>query len=61
MSKPFGAILIGADSDLPVMEAGCGVQDKFDIAFAVKVTSAQHTPFARNAQLRRDLQQRQAG
>ncbi|WP_346838300.1 5-(carboxyamino)imidazole ribonucleotide mutase [Microbulbifer sp. SAOS-129_SWC] len=44
MSKPFVAILIGADSDLPVMEAAFGVLDKFDIPFEVKVSSAHHSP-----------------
>ncbi|MDP5209875.1 5-(carboxyamino)imidazole ribonucleotide mutase [Microbulbifer sp. 2205BS26-8] len=46
MSKPFVAILMGSDSDLPVMEAAFGVLDKFDIPFEVKVTSAHRTPEA---------------
>ncbi|MEW5249418.1 5-(carboxyamino)imidazole ribonucleotide mutase [Microbulbifer discodermiae] len=44
MSKPFVAILMGSDSDLPVMEAAFGVLEKFDIAYEVKVTSAHRTP-----------------
>ncbi|WP_237059859.1 5-(carboxyamino)imidazole ribonucleotide mutase [Microbulbifer sediminum] len=44
MSKPFVAILMGSDSDLPVMEAAFGVLEKFDIPFEVKVTSAHRTP-----------------
>ncbi|WHI51214.1 5-(carboxyamino)imidazole ribonucleotide mutase [Microbulbifer sp. MLAF003] len=46
MSKPFVAILMGSDSDLPVMEAAFGVLEKFDIPFEVKVTSAHRTPEA---------------
>ena len=44
VSKPFVAILIGSDSDLPIMEVAFGVLEKFDIPFEVKVTSAHRTP-----------------
>jgi 5-(carboxyamino)imidazole ribonucleotide mutase len=44
MSKPFVAILMGSDSDLPQMEAAFGILKSFDIAFEVKVTSAHRTP-----------------
>lgn len=44
MSKPFVAILMGSDSDLPVMEAAFEVLNKLDIAFEAKVTSAHRTP-----------------
>lgn len=44
MSKPFVAIVMGSDSDLPVMEAAFGLLDKFDIAFEVRLTSAHRTP-----------------
>jgi len=46
MSKPFVAILMGSDSDLPVMEASFDILKKFDIPFEVKVTSAHRTPAA---------------
>ena len=46
MSKPFVAILMGSDSDLPVMEASFKILKKFDIPFEVKVTSAHRTPQA---------------
>ena len=46
MSKPFVAILMGSDSDLPVMEASYDILKKFDIPFEVKVTSAHRTPAA---------------
>lgn len=46
MNKPFIAILMGSDSDLPVMEASFEILRKFDIPFEVKVTSAHRTPAA---------------
>ncbi|WIO74274.1 5-(carboxyamino)imidazole ribonucleotide mutase [Porticoccaceae bacterium LTM1] len=44
MSKPFVAILMGSDSDLPVMEASVEILKKFDIPFEMKVSSAHRTP-----------------
>ncbi len=44
MSKPFVAILMGSDSDLPSMEPAFDVLKKFGIEFEVKVTSAHRTP-----------------
>ncbi|KUJ83075.1 5-(carboxyamino)imidazole ribonucleotide mutase [Microbulbifer flavimaris] len=49
MSKPFVSILMGSESDLPVMEATFGVLDKLDIPFEVKVTSAHGTPGETNS------------
>lgn len=46
MSKPFVAVLMGSDSDLPVMEASFAVFEKFGIAFEARVTSAHRTPTA---------------
>jgi 5-(carboxyamino)imidazole ribonucleotide mutase len=46
MSKPFVAILMGSDSDLPVMEASFEILRKFDVSFEVKVSSAHRTPEA---------------
>jgi len=46
MTKPFVAILMGSDSDLPVMEASFEILKKFDIYFEVKVSSAHRTPEA---------------
>ncbi len=46
MSTPFVAILMGSDSDLPVMEACFAVLEKFGIPFEAKVTSAHRTPQA---------------
>lgn len=44
MSKVFVAILMGSDSDLPVVQASIDVLKKFDIACEVKVSSAHRTP-----------------
>ncbi|WP_297184953.1 5-(carboxyamino)imidazole ribonucleotide mutase [uncultured Porticoccus sp.] len=46
MNKPFIAILMGSDSDLPVMEASFEVLKKFEVPFEVKVMSAHRTPEA---------------
>lgn len=46
MSKPFVAILMGSDSDLPIMEASFDVLTKLGIPFEAKVTSAHRTPKA---------------
>ena len=44
MSKPFVAILMGSDSDLPVMEASFAVLKSLNIPFEAKITSAHRTP-----------------
>lgn len=44
MSKPFVAIVMGSDSDLPVMEASFEVLRAFGIAFEARITSAHRTP-----------------
>jgi len=46
MSKPFVAILMGSDSDLPIMEASFDVLARLGIDFEAKVTSAHRTPQA---------------
>lgn len=43
-SPPFVAVLMGSDSDLPVMEATLEVLENFGIPFEVKVSSAHRTP-----------------
>lgn len=57
MSDPFIAILMGSDSDLPVMEASFDILKKFNIPFEVKVTSAHRTPEATHAYVK-DADQR---
>lgn len=44
MSKPFVAIVMGSDSDLPVMEACFAVLRDFGITFEARITSAHRTP-----------------
>ncbi len=41
---PFVAILMGSDSDLPVMEASTVVLQDFGIDYEVRITSAHRTP-----------------
>ena len=46
MSDAFVAILMGSDSDLPVMEAAFDILKKFGIRFEAKISSAHRTPTA---------------
>ena len=46
MNKPFVAVLMGSDSDFPVMQSTLEILKSFDIAVEVKVTSAHRTPAA---------------
>jgi 5-(carboxyamino)imidazole ribonucleotide mutase len=44
MSEPFVAILMGSDSDLPVLEACFAVLRSLDIPFEARISSAHRTP-----------------
>lgn len=44
MSKPFVGIVMGSDSDLPVMEASFEILRSFGIPFEARITSAHRTP-----------------
>jgi len=46
MSTPFVAILMGSDSDLPVMQTTLGTLDSLQVPYEVKITSAHRTPDA---------------
>lgn len=46
MSKPFVAILMGSDSDWPVMQSTTEVLNNLGVNYEVKVTSAHRTPTA---------------
>ncbi|CAH9019623.1 5-(carboxyamino)imidazole ribonucleotide mutase [Candidatus Nitrosacidococcus sp. I8] len=46
MSLPFVAVLMGSDSDLPVMESTLDVLKTLAIPFEVRITSAHRTPEA---------------
>ncbi len=49
MTSPFVAILMGSDSDLPVMQATIDILKQFDITYEVRVRSAHRTPDAAKA------------
>ncbi|MFT3750989.1 MAG: 5-(carboxyamino)imidazole ribonucleotide mutase [Agriterribacter sp.] len=44
MSNPLVAIIMGSDSDLPVMQEAAAILKSFDIAFELTVVSAHRTP-----------------
>lgn len=52
MSNTFVAILMGSDSDLPVMESAIDTLSKLGIRFEVKVSSAHRTPEATHTYVR---------
>jgi 5-(carboxyamino)imidazole ribonucleotide mutase len=49
MSQPFVAVLMGSDSDLPVMEATFAVLRQLQIPFEARITSAHRTPAVTHA------------
>jgi 5-(carboxyamino)imidazole ribonucleotide mutase len=46
MSKPFAAVLMGSESDLPVMQTTLDTLDALGVAREVRITSAHRTPDA---------------
>lgn len=44
MSKPLVGIIMGSDSDLPVMQAAAAMCEEFGIEFEVTIVSAHRTP-----------------
>jgi 5-(carboxyamino)imidazole ribonucleotide mutase len=57
MNQPQVGIIMGSDSDLPVMEAAALILKEFNIPFELTVVSAHRTPermfdYAQNAHLR---------
>ena len=46
MSKPFVAVLMGSDSDLPTMQSTLDTLSSLAITWEVRVTSAHRTPAA---------------
>ena len=44
MDKPFVGIVMGSDSDLPVMEATFALLNSLGIPFEARITSAHRTP-----------------
>jgi 5-(carboxyamino)imidazole ribonucleotide mutase len=57
MSQAFVAVLMGSDSDLPIMESAFEILKKFNIRFEAKITSAHRTPEATHAYVK-DADQR---
>ncbi|KAF2456875.1 hypothetical protein BDY21DRAFT_322306 [Lineolata rhizophorae] len=54
---PLVAVIMGSDSDLPKLEAGIRILDKFSIPYEARITSAHRTPvwmaeYAESARLR---------
>lgn len=54
MKQPFIAIIMGSDSDLPVMKNAVGILEEFKIPYEVHILSAHRSPdetalFAKNA------------
>lgn len=44
MKKPLVGIIMGSDSDLPVMQAAAKICEEFDIEYEVTIVSAHRTP-----------------
>ncbi len=49
MNKPFVAVLMGSDSDLPILQSTMDVLESLQIPFEVKITSAHRTPAVTHA------------
>ena len=57
MEKPIVSIIMGSDSDLPVMQKAADVLDQFKIPYEITIVSAHRTPhrlmeYAENAHVR---------
>ena len=44
MSKPIVSIVMGSDSDLPVMQQAADILTSFEIPFELDIVSAHRTP-----------------
>jgi 5-(carboxyamino)imidazole ribonucleotide mutase len=44
MSKPLVGIIMGSDSDLPVMKAAAEMLEQFEVAYELTIISAHRTP-----------------
>lgn len=49
MNQPFVAVLMGSDSDLPVLQSTFSVLRALEIPFEAKITSAHRTPAVTHA------------
>lgn len=52
MTKPFVAVLMGSDSDLPTMQTTLDTLDKLGVDWEVKISSAHRTPDATHRYVR---------
>lgn len=52
MSSQFVAVLMGSDSDLPVVQSTLDILDKLSVPYEVKITSAHRTPDATHQYVR---------
>jgi 5-(carboxyamino)imidazole ribonucleotide mutase len=57
MNKPLVSIIMGSDSDLPIMKKGADFLEELEIPYEVKILSAHRTPdehseFSKNAESR---------
>lgn len=43
-TKPIVGIIMGSDSDLPVMQAAADILSEFDVAHEIRIISAHRTP-----------------
>lgn len=43
-TKPLIGIIMGSDSDLPVMKQAADLLDEFKVSYEIKITSAHRTP-----------------
>ena len=60
MTKPFVAIVMGSDSDLPTMQSTLDILDQLGVPNEVKITSAHRTPAATHAYVK-DADERGCG
>jgi len=44
MKKPLVGIIMGSDSDMPVMKQAAEILDEFGVSYEMKITSAHRTP-----------------
>jgi 5-(carboxyamino)imidazole ribonucleotide mutase len=44
MNKPLVGIIMGSDSDLPIMKEAAEILEQFEVAYEIKIVSAHRTP-----------------
>eukprot|EP00629_Pelagomonadales_sp_RCC1024_P014290 CAMPEP_0119272186 /NCGR_PEP_ID=MMETSP1329-20130426/8464_1 /TAXON_ID=114041 /ORGANISM="Genus nov. species nov., Strain RCC1024" /LENGTH=51 /DNA_ID=CAMNT_0007272241 /DNA_START=169 /DNA_END=321 /DNA_ORIENTATION=+ len=43
-NQPLVGVIMGSDSDLPVMKSACEILQKFGVAYECTIVSAHRTP-----------------